>query len=613
MGPQRVLLVVAAILFGGCSTWEGLSLRSQSPEEPEPPPSSVSLIGDLAVPYGMFPVVLENVGLVTGLKGTGSDPKPGPQRSALLAAMQSRGVDRPNAVLASNDTALVLVRAVIRPGIQKGDTFDVEVRVPSNSETTSLRGGYLLETDLKEMAVLNEKIAAGNTYGRAAGPVLVDPSADAKKDRISACRGRVLGGGVALKDRPLALVLKPEHQSVFNSARIETAINKRFHTYEKGIKVGVAKAKTNEYVELKLHPRYKDNVQRYVAVVRSLPLKESETERSERLALLEKQLLDPITSSRAALQLEAIGKQGIAVLKKGLTAKEAEVRFYCAEALAYLDDSSAAKPLGETARNMPALRVFALTALSAMNDYSSTEQLRELLHSPSTETRYGAFRALWTMNPLDPAIRGENLGGQFSYHVVDSDQLPMIHVTRSRRPEIVLFGRHQELSSPLAVEAGTRILVTSRTPGEVVLSKFVPNEPDQKRVVSASVDEVIRAIVELGGTYPDVVQALQQAKATGALASRLEVDALPEAGRTFERETDSEDASPSSAAQPVVNSPVPDLYRNQGDAKSNADADSGDRFQPRAAESEDSEEGDSSDAKPQSSKKWFSGMFGRSK
>ena len=588
-------------------------MRSQSPEEPEPPLTTVSLIGDLAVPYGMFPVVLENVGLVTGLKGTGSDPKPGPQRSALLAAMQSRGVDKPNAVLASNDTALVLVRAVIRPGIQKGDTFDVEVRVPSNSETTSLRGGYLLETDLKEMAVLNEKIAAGNAYGRAAGPVLVDPSADAKKDRISSCRGRVLGGGVALKDRPLALVLKPEHQSVFNSARIETAINKRFHSYEKGIKVGVAKAKTNEYVELKLHPRYKDNVQRYVAVVRSLPLKESETERSERLALLEKQLLDPITSSRAALQLEAIGKQGIAVLKKGLTAKEAEVRFYCAEALAYLDDSSAAKPLGETARNMPALRVFALTALSAMNDYSSTEQLRELLHSPSAETRYGAFRALWTMNPLDPAIRGENLGGQFSYHVVDSDQSPMIHVTRSRRPEIVLFGRHQELSSPLAVEAGTRVLITSRTPGEVVLSKFVPNEPDQKRVVSASVDEVIRAIVELGGAYPDVVQALQQAKAAGALASRLEVDALPEAGRTFERETDSADASASSAAQPVVNSPVPDLYRHQGDAKSHADADSVDRFQPRAAESEDSEEGDSSDAKSQSSKKWFSGIFGRGK
>jgi flagellar basal body P-ring protein FlgI len=601
-------VLLAVVLFGGCSTWEGLSLRSQSPEEPEPAASNVSLIGDLAVPYGMFPVVLENVGLVTSLKGTGSDPKPGPQRSALLSGMQNRGVATPNALLASNNTSLVLVRAVIRPGIQKGDCFDVEVRVPSNSETTSLRGGYLLETDLKEMAVLDEKIASGNAYGRAVGPVLVDPSSDAKTDKINPNRGRVLGGGIALKDRPLALVLKPEHQSVFNSARIETAVNKRFHSYEKGIKIGVAKAKTNEYIELKLHPRYKDNVQRYVAVVRSLPLKESETERSERLALLENQLMDPITSSRAALQLEAMGKQGVELLTKGLASKDAEVRFYSAEALAYLDEAAAAVPLGQTARNMPALRVFALTALSAMNDYTAAEQLHELLKAPSAETRYGAFRALWAMNPNDPAIRGETLGGQFSYHVVDSSQAPMIHVTRSRRPEIVLFGRDQCFTTPLAVEAGNRILLTGRTPGEVVLSKFVPNEPDQKRVVSSLVDEVIRAIVELGGAYPDVVQALQQAKASGALASRFEIDALPEAGRTFDRHSD--DGNQRSTPRPTINSPVPDLYANQGDKHSGENRDKA--KQSGAGQAEASGDSEESADKPRPSKGFFARMLGRS-
>ena len=47
---------------------------------------------------------------------------------------------------------------------------------------------------------------------------------------------------------------------------------------------------------------------------------------------------------------------------------------------------------------------------------------------------------------------------------------------------------------------------------------------------------MIRAIVELGGTYPDVVQALQQAKADGALVSRFEVDALPQPGRQYDRD-----------------------------------------------------------------------------
>jgi hypothetical protein len=79
--------------------------------------------------------------LVTGLNGTGSDPPPTPQRAALLAEMNRRGVDNPNALLASGTTSLVLVRGMLRPGIQPGDRFDVEVRIPSQSETTSIRDG----------------------------------------------------------------------------------------------------------------------------------------------------------------------------------------------------------------------------------------------------------------------------------------------------------------------------------------------------------------------------------------------------------------------------------------------------------------------------------------
>jgi len=572
------------------------------------------LIGDIAVPFGMFPVVLENVGLVTGLKGTGSDPKPGPQRSALMSTMQTRGVASPNAVLASDDTSLVLVRAVIRPGIQKGDRFDIEVRVPSNSETKSLRGGYLLETDLKEMAVLDEKITPGNRYGLAQGPVLVDPSADAKTDRVNPCRGWILGGGAALKSRPLALVLKPAHQSVFNSARVETAVNKRFHVYEKGVKTGVAKAKTNEYIELRLHPRYKDNVQRYLAVVRALAIKESETERNERLRVLEKQLLDPITASRAALQLEALGKQGIDLLKKGIDSKDPEVRFYAAEALAYLDETAAAAPLAEAARHVPAFRVFALAALSTMDDYAAVEQLHDLLHSPSAETRYGAFRALWAMNPNDAAIRGEEIGGQFSYHVVQTNQTPMIHVTRSRRPEIVLFGRDQRLKTPLAVEAGNRIMVTSHHSDEVVVSKFAPNEADQKRVVSPRVEEVVRAIIELGGTYPDVVQALQQAKAAGALPSRFEVDALPQAGRAYDRQAVAGDSAEGRSGtdkartEPVINSPLPDLYTG-GDAGSEKGSS---RTHKSASHGEGpADQEDAAEGKPSTARGFFARMLGR--
>ena len=81
-----------------------------------------------------------------------------------------------------------------------------------------------------------------------------------------------------------------------------------------------------------------------------------------------------------------------------------------------------------------------------MQDFAAYDQLRELLSLPSAETRYGAFRALWTMNKKDPLVKGEVLGDQFHYHVLDVAGPPMIHVTRNRLAEIVLFGRGPEVS-----------------------------------------------------------------------------------------------------------------------------------------------------------------------
>ncbi len=273
----------------------------------------------------------------------------------------------------------------------------------------------------------------------------------------------------------------------------------------------MANPRTDERIDLKVHPRYKDNLARYLRVVRSIPLQESVKEQVARLNLLERQLLDPITSLTAALRLEAIGRDAVPTLTKGIESGDPEVRFYAAEALAYLDESKAAAPLARAAREEPAFRAYALAALSTIDDMAAHEELINLLEVPSSETRYGAFRALWAMNASDPMIRGENLGGQFSYHVLNTTGPPMIHVTRSYRPEIVVFSHEQRSRTPFVLEAGKSILIKGEG-DKVTLSRFAVNDADQKRLVSTKVDDIIRAIVDLGGTYPDVVQALQQAK-----------------------------------------------------------------------------------------------------
>ena len=564
-------VAVALLLCCGCS---GPILRPQSPEAriDLPPMPDVKYVSQYTHPYGMNYVKVEAVSLVTGLAGTGSDPPPTPQRAALLAEMNRREVANPNEVLALGSTSMVLVRAFLRPGIQEGDRFDVEVRVPSQSETKSIRNGWLLSTRLTELAVLGEQIREGHLLGIAEGPVLVDPSADPEKNPALATRGRILGGGIALKSRPLGLVVNHQNKSVRVSQEIAASINRRFHTFVNGRKQGVATPKTDEFIDLLIHPRYKDNVPRYMQLVHNVAISEQPAERQARLLFLEQQLSDPLTAANAAMRLEAIGDdQAKEILKQGLAVNDPEVRFYAAEALAYMDETAAVETLAEMARNVPAFRVNALAALSAMDDVMAYDALRSLLEVRSAETRYGAFRALWAMNHNDPFLRDENLGEQFHYHLLDVPGPHMVHVTRSHLPEVVLFGKDQQFQLPLVLDAGKSIMVNGLSGGKITVSRFGAGEEPEQRVVSTSVDEVIRAIVELGGTYPDVVQALQQAKADGALASRFEVDALPQPGRRFDRYTanierdGNEDASsaPGEKAPLEVATPLPDLFSRQ--------------------------------------------------
>src|SRR5262245_35875555 len=158
--PRRRVLILLSTLLGGCN---GLDIRSQSPEdEAVETADHTKLISDCCVPFGMYPLEVQAVGLVTGLPGTGSDPAPSPERGALFAELMKMGVKNPNQLLASNNTDLVLIRGTLRPGIQKGDRFDVEVRVPSRSENTGLRGGWLMRTRLTELAAAGGVIRPGD-------------------------------------------------------------------------------------------------------------------------------------------------------------------------------------------------------------------------------------------------------------------------------------------------------------------------------------------------------------------------------------------------------------------------------------------------------------------
>src|SRR6185369_479434 len=152
----RLVLSVCSCALLGCTDSVLRSSRSQSPgrEDTADVDSQTKLVGDFAFAYGTNYVRAEAPVLITGLANTGSDPPPGPQRQELMADMQAHGVDKPNQILASPTTSLAWAVTYLPPGVHKGDHLDVDVRVPPGNDTTSLAGGWMMESRLQEMAML---------------------------------------------------------------------------------------------------------------------------------------------------------------------------------------------------------------------------------------------------------------------------------------------------------------------------------------------------------------------------------------------------------------------------------------------------------------------------
>ncbi len=537
MKPKTLirLMFVWGIPLFGCNS---PLIRSQGPEPRDlgqlagPEQDDLETIGDITVPLGLNYLRIEGVAVVSGLNDTGSDPPPSGMKNALIGDIQSRdAVRNPEQFLASKRNAMVVVKGFLPPGVAKGDPFDIEIILPPQSQVTSLRGGFLMPCRLREMRVLKNEVHTGHISGLGEGDVLVESLYGGKDDPVLELQGRVLGGGQSQITRPLGLAVRG-NTSVRQSAKIGAAINARFFRLDRGGKRGVATPKRDNYIELSVPSRYKRNLNRYVRVIRAIALDETPGQRVVRTESLERQLLDPITCERAALQLESIGVDAQHVLLRGLASDDADVRFCAAESLAYLDVKEAAHILGEVAESQPALRWRALTALAAMDHLDAYESLTDLLQVDSAETRYGAFRSLRYRNAADPLVRGEALGGGFAYHVINSDGPAMIHFSKSVRPEIVLFGSQLPIEPPAFLFAGKNILIKGLKDGQLKVCRFGAGQvEDLSEICPATVDRLVRAVVKMGGNYGDLLEALQDARSRGYLHAKVAINAVPRPDR----------------------------------------------------------------------------------
>ncbi len=269
----------------------------------------------------------------------------------------------------------------------------------------------------------------------------------------------------------------------------------------------------------------------------------------------------------AALKLEGLGTATIEPLKEGLKSPNDQVRFFSAEALAYLGDTAGVEVLGETILRHPEFRVYGLAALASLDQAASHMRLRKLMDEPDIEVRYGAFNALRTLDPHDPLLgqvrvlnepkpddeleepadsmaleiahasrRRNRPADPFALYVVDTDGPPLVHVSRTRRAEVVIFGRQQKLLPPIVLGSGAFLLNAADNDEKVELSKIVANpygESDSKLTTSLELADVIRQAANLGASYPEIVSILEKANRQKNLPGLLVVDAVPAANTVY--------------------------------------------------------------------------------
>ena len=524
-------------------------------------------IADVAEPLGFGQKTVEGVGLVVGLAGTGSEPRPSAYRSKLETEIKRIPELKAADILGDplKQNSLVVVRATISAGMTPQDELNIEVLLPPDSETSSLEGGFLVGTWLHEVGIASGGQLDGKQWVYGYGPVLT--GSEEEPDNVKT--GQILGGGRIKQEVPYILLIGERYRSGAVAKQIQELINTRFEYRDGRFKKGVATAKTDNTILLNVPEHYHQNQLRYLQVLSQIRLIQLPELLEPRFEEWGKELLDPATAGEAALKLEAMGGIASEVLIKGLDSDHPQVRFFAAEALAYLNNSAGFEELAQTAMERSEFRTLALAALAATKHSAGYLRLRELMDEADPIVRYGAFNALRATDPTDPylgrtrvlglleerrrantddsmafRIDGEVLppaqpaeADPFDLYVVRSSGPPMIHVSRSRRREIVLFGEHQELLSPVVLGGAGPILLNAGTEDRRIELSRIDLNGSRPQVLTSSPDlvELIRTLTALNATYPQIVSILEGANAQANLETELMVDAVPAGVEAYDR------------------------------------------------------------------------------
>ena len=243
-----------------------------------PTPATAARIKDLVDVKGVRSNMLEGVGLVVGLAGTG-DSANSIAGQAIQSYLRKRGLNITRRDIRMRNVAFVAVIAELGPYAAAGSRLDVKVMATGDAQ--SLRGGTLLITPLLD---LNGRAFAVAQGGVAVGGFDVGVGRLARQRRNTPTSGRIPGGAIVerevgtkfLRGDLITLTLK---EADFTTAdRIVKAINA-------GLGGQVASTETPGSVSLKVPEKYLKNPVEFVSLVEVLTV---DVDRRARVVLNER-------------------------------------------------------------------------------------------------------------------------------------------------------------------------------------------------------------------------------------------------------------------------------------------------------------------------------------
>ncbi len=533
---KTICAVSTLIVFfaGGCGEPAGTSKVLTAPET-----DFGATIGSVTEAFSFELIPVEGYGLVGGLNGTGSGECPIQVREYLKQyILQQLGNDKVNSdeLINSLDTAVVVIQGIMPTSVPKNQYFDVRVVALPGTQTTSLEGGWLYGTELKEAGGFNIAIKALAT---AKGAVFIDTLGTKETNKKI---GYILGGGRVLNEYELKLGLRrPNYRT---ASLISNKLNGHFGS-------GTARAISPSQIELTIPAAYKKQKQRFVSIAKAMYLTETPEVVRERINTFIKKLAVSESTYASELALEAIGKESLSKLAVLLNSSQEQTRLGAARCMLNLGSDKGLNILREIASNKDsAHRIEALDAITlsaSRNDAIAIS--RKLLRDSDFNIRLAAYENLRELD--DIAVTQKLIARNFYLEQIAQTDYKGIFVYRSGLPRIVLFGTPIYCHDNIFIQSADGNITINAPTGQKYVS-IIREHPKRPNVTvqlksSFNLSNIIQTLCEeplqktkeiqrgLNVSYAEAITLLKQMCDKGVVEAEFHAGPLPKINLIIKR------------------------------------------------------------------------------